>query len=271
MDMLSQPSINHLPIELLSSILVLWSVVDEDAPWMASCVCHEWRRIVLACPMAWSNVSLILKGPHEPTLEDRAWCIEEEDVEAALSPRDKRRPLDLWFARSCNADLALTILVEQTHPHIEFRIEECIRILECHVNRLRFFSLQVESVYLAESLFSILPRMDLHTLELCIQETSLPRSFRGTHLSAEGYSVPTLWDSVCGARHIEVHGCTPPQRRPEEASKTLALQVTATLVSPRQLASLLADHHNLTLLDVSDIETISGEDAPDGTVALPSL
>lgn len=202
------PGINNLPVELMAHILLLWSYVDDDGPWMAATVCHHWRRVVLACPAAWSTVHVSLKKePERLPPSDPAWCIEEDDFDA-LPPRGKRRPLELWLRRSDATDLSLQITVEHIRPFIEIELVKVIRTFEPHAPRIRHFALEVEIATLANDLLAFLPPMKLASCEIRVSQARVPKQFRFMDLP-DGNEVGNFWAAGLAARSVLFDGCIP--------------------------------------------------------------
>lgn len=198
-----EPSINRLPIELLSTILVFWAAVDHDGPWMATGVCKHWRRVVLTSPKAWRHISLLLKAP-----EDTALYPEEEET----PPRSKRRPFELWLERSGGVDISLKIDADTRYPLLVTKLVGYCDTLKEHVPRIRNFTLQVELLPVAQAIISSLPPMNLDYWELSVAQPRLPREWRNENAGWIPHEEDTLWSFATSghtAQTLVFNGCCP--------------------------------------------------------------
>lgn len=207
---LEPPTNEKLPSELLATILTFWSQIDEDAPWMAAAVSKHWRKVVLATSEAWSWITIRLEPEQEM---DEEWCIEEDDVERALSPRNKRRPIDLWAERARGSPLSLHMAVHPAYPRLGLVIGEIVLTFVEHIRHLRCLTFTVESGYFAttvlESLADFAKDYTLDYLEISVAEKRAPKHLR---FNAEGSVLEYDWGIAPAAKHLVFRGCLPPSR-----------------------------------------------------------
>ncbi|KAI0348249.1 hypothetical protein BDW22DRAFT_1424441 [Trametopsis cervina] len=216
--------INRLPHEILSQIFVMWAHDDEDGPWMAAAVCGYWRKVVLATSQAWGRITLRL----EPAKEmDPEWCIEEEDLEMAASPRNKRRPLGLWLERADGAELSLHLTINPLCPGLEEEIWSIMNGIKERTQCLRRITLLVESVFLTETILEIIsvqmPECRLQHLEIVLSEKRVPVELRDLH--SEGRLITRFWDFAPPAETLVFRGCVPPSGQSSSASHVHTLVV----------------------------------------------
>ncbi|TCD71154.1 hypothetical protein EIP91_012102 [Steccherinum ochraceum] len=138
-------NVNDLPYELLSSIILCWTEVDEEAAWMASMVSQQWRRIVLDCPSAWSKIHISLLPKSAQEEHDPEWCIEEDYLEWLTSPRGKARPLHLWAQRAGDTIITLSIRAASTVPYVDQKIVDIAKELMGLAVKLRHLKITSES------------------------------------------------------------------------------------------------------------------------------
>lgn len=209
--MIDTCTINQLPAEMLSEILIQWSLIDGDGPWMASSVCHHWRRVVLATHEAWAIPRLEFLPP--PELPDERWCIEEEDMEAAASPRGKPRPFDLWIDRSGSTKgISLLLTAFISCPQLAVRIPRELRALQRYLPRICELVITVESDAIAEQVLSMFkklaPNMKLRHLDISlIGSPRIPFTFRAT--PPEQSTLRRLWDIAPSFQALTCRGCLP--------------------------------------------------------------
>lgn len=175
----SQSPFKDLPEELLESIVIHWSQIDEDAVWMASLVSKQWRRVVLGCPFAWSHVyiSILPKQPVEEN--DPEWCIEEDYLECLSSPRRRARPIDLWVKHAAGSPLTLSVRAASTVLQVEVKVAQVLSLLKSHFHQLRHLRLITDTAAFQDVLVTLL--------------TSVTKTWRTVHLSLNRYigRIPT--------------------------------------------------------------------------------
>ncbi|KAF7792557.1 hypothetical protein EIP86_003598 [Pleurotus ostreatoroseus] len=250
--------INRLPTEMLSEILVQWSRIDEDGPWMASMVCKHWRRVALQTQEAWAMPRLHYSPPK---VSDEQWCIEEEDIEAVECPRDKTRPIDLWLERAgASQDITLVLTAFIACPQLAIRITSELRALQKHMPRIRVLLLTVETDAIAEHVLSMFksmsPCMRLKHLEVTLTRSPrLPWNLRIAF--AEQSTLRGLWDFAPRFETLTCKGCLPGFPIPLKSDSSYrflrAIELDQVQLCPLRLANILTDCTELRSVRLSRI------------------
>ncbi|KIP11157.1 hypothetical protein PHLGIDRAFT_114818 [Phlebiopsis gigantea 11061_1 CR5-6] len=266
-------SIESLPIELISAILVFWAAVDHEGPWMATGVCKHWRRVVLASPKAWSHISLLLKAQRGTAL-----YAEEEET----PPRGKRRPLELWLERSGGANISLKIDADTGYPLLVPKLVGYCDVLSDYVHRIRDFTLQVELLPVAKAVISSLPPMTLDYCKVSIAQPRLPRQWRNENTALGPPEGDTLWSFATSghtAQTLVFDGCRPyVTPASTQLANTTSLEISKVHLRGRELVDVLrsAGTLSLTVLKLGGIPArerlAPPRDAtPNGYITLPYL
>ncbi|KAK7695086.1 hypothetical protein QCA50_002276 [Cerrena zonata] len=190
----------RIPEELLAEFLIFWASVDEDGPWMASAVCKYWRRVVLSNPKAWNKISLIFKSG--PSKVPEEWCIEEDDLERAASPRARPRPLPLWLERSGNLPLSIHLYMEFTYPKLNDEFGKRLGDLMLLLGRARHLKIDADSDHLLETICNLfagrLPK--LHTIWL--NSRGDRRLYVSRWLPDEPQDLTVFWSTFDGSQNL---------------------------------------------------------------------
>lgn len=245
------PVNDRLPEELLAEILVFWASIDEDGAWMASVVCKYWRRIVLSCPKAWTNVSLIFKS--DPPKEPKEWCIEEDDLERAASPRGRPRPLPLWFERSGDLLLSVHLYAEVTFPDLNLALGKRLGDLMLGFGRVRHLNIDIDSVHMIEAMCNLFSRhlpilQSLYLNNRCDRK----RHRYGSHLPSS-FDLTEFWPSFDRSRELRtivLRGCAipAPHTRSPLAELITTLDTDTVTLNPNGTLVMTSVCTNLTTL-----------------------
>ncbi|KAI0094406.1 hypothetical protein BDY19DRAFT_17523 [Irpex rosettiformis] len=253
--------VNSLPMELLAQVLVFWSYLDDDAPWMASIVCHHWRNVALTTNRVWGKITLKL-APEEEI--ETAWA-DEETLAQLTSPRGKRRPHALWFQRAHDAELSLHIIALSSYPRLNLELYDIVTGLQKQAEDIRRLTLSVESNHLADFALSILfeapnPNRKLDHLEIEVSEKRVPKEFRIPRFHEDAV-LDQFWVYSPPAKVLVFRGGLPRQRSSGVSGQTHTLILENVPVSARRFISDMAGFpslRSLTLDGVTELNLISG-------------
>ncbi|CAL1694608.1 unnamed protein product [Somion occarium] len=263
----------RLPEELLADILLRWSFIDEDGAWMASAVCKHWRRVILSCPQAWAKVSLTFKPEVAKVPEE--WCIEEDDLDRAASPREKQRPLARWLQRSAGVPLFLRIHVEVLAPGLYDKMANLLPHIMSHLDRVVELEINSDSSIFTSS---ILVLFSSHLFRLRRISLHFVRSRRLVILLPEGedFGLPDFWTlfSACRELHaITVRGCgLPVPANPTPIPQQLTyLDIQQVAPDHQGIMCLPLLCKNLTVLHIHSISPFCSDTPPNMRISLPNL
>ena len=260
-------SINRLPIELLSQILVLWAAVDNEGPWMAASISKHWRNVVLSSPTAWGNLSLMLKNEE---IKDTAWCGEEEDDRP---PRGKRRPFELWLQRSKGTKLSLAITAHNNYPLLEIELVNYCTMIAEHAHRLRFLTIDVELLAVAETVLSSVSKMSLESLRIRVDQRRLPRRFNDSEMFIP-WDRNLLRTSGHNANVMIFDGCFPSLSQSQVTTAT-TLEIRAAGIWGTHLLDLARSAPQLTTLKIRRMQASHPDSQspgiPPNLIVLPAL
>ncbi|KII93293.1 hypothetical protein PLICRDRAFT_694502 [Plicaturopsis crispa FD-325 SS-3] len=247
--------IDTLPEELLAEVFVQWALQDEDALWMASLVCHQWRRVVLSCSAAWSAVHVrVPEDMHsKKKQEDEEWCVEEEDD----GTRGQTRPLDLWVARAGTAKLCVFVHVRALASTVT-TIYSTIARISPYFDRVQELIVNVDSPILADALLTVMwdaAPLLLHLTINCLDEFAR-KSRSAPNFGESKPLLPGLWAALQSAPRLLSLTCigATPQKTEGEVSVRSLRSVTidrASDMSARQFVDGLEACSSLESLIVS--------------------
>ena len=249
-------TINRIPEELFYEVLVFWASIDKEAPWMASMVCKYWRHVIISCPKAWTNISLFLK--YIPPPAPQQWCVEEDDLERAASPRGKPRPYDVWLQRSANLPLTVSVFANVLHPDANKELTRWMGALGSASPRIHHLKIDMDSVHFIAVICDIFGRglTKLQSIWLtCRPENEwrfVAGMFGGDHLM-DYPNFDQFWDcfsNLCDVRQIVLRGCTisaPPVSSPL-AKLITHYDTNGVLMSPDHVLTLPTVCTGLTTL-----------------------
>ncbi len=231
---------------------------------MACSVCKHWRTVVLECRKAWSNLWFNFQPTPECT--PAAWCIEEDEVLAAISPRGKARPWYLWLERSAAVPLSLRLTIAPTCPRTEQKLRKLLFLLEPHMSRIQRVTLSLESVHLAVLIVSLFSKVRLDRLEINVpQSPRIPRHFRGIFgidSPVEGYGMKYFWNFSPLVSYLVCRECIPNSLRSNgeilaTPGHLRCLDISTVTICPNELLSVLSSCINLCILQLGNIEDVS--------------
>lgn len=233
---------------------------------MAATVCKHWRTVVLACPVAWSNLMYVLKVT-EPRVRDDEWCIEEDDLDEINSPRGRHRPLDLWARRSQGTQFSLNIFVEQKYPQLEIRLLEDCRVLQGHLPRMRRLAISSEDGDVTSAILAMFSSLESRDATKAIRLSNLHLTARGDRLIARNVLayprddvVTDFWDSVGTAHSLTFEGCQPPVAKfvhtKFDTARLRHLTLRTIYAPGTHLARTLGHFPNLETLELRQVTSL---------------
>jgi hypothetical protein len=226
-------SLDALPDELLAEIFVWWADIDEDGAWMASCISHRWRRVVLACSAAWCRVWVNFRPAiKKKDEEDEEWCVEEE-VDDVDDYRGKARPISLWLQRSGTKQIYLSIQVGAVPPP-GIALMDLVNMLEPYFPRVWEVALVIEYPLVADVLLGMLWQ---HAPALVDISITCPMKL----ITGEKRIMESLWgalDKARGVKSLTCTGCLLPKSNPVYQHSVLR---TIVLQDVRESISVIVD------------------------------